>query len=307
MPHRVRISAPNGALAARIKEWLDDSRVCLPAPVSIDIRIEPIAESAPDARTKFGDSIIDIRSGPPANNVTIEWLPRFGRAILEPGGTSVTAFLSEEALAQPFDAVQLFLFDVCVLLMRRVGLHHVHAAALRDPRGRGWCIIGASGSGKSTTTSLLAKLGWSVGTDDISFMTAGSKGLTDLVAWRERVGLLPDSASAIRQSGGVPVGSRRKSGWFAEELGAPWVDRVTPEVLVFPTASADLATSVRPLRAKEAMSRLMHSSQWVSLDGDLADEHLGLMTRLATQARAFDATVGRDLFDRPEILAELIS
>lgn len=308
MPHRIRIAAPNEALASKINEWLDESRVRLPAPVSIDIQIAPISEPSPDARTRFGDSIIDIRSGRPANNVTIDWLPRYGRAILEPGSTSVTVTLSMEALDQPFDAIQYFLFDVCILLMRRVGLHHIHAAALRDPAGRGWCIVGVSGSGKSTTTSLLAKVGWSVGTDDISFMTAGSShDLTDVVAWRERVGLLPDSVSATGYAGGVAVGPRRKSGWFAEEFGAPWVDRVTPQVLVFPTASAELPTSVRPLRPRDAMSRLMLSSQWVSLDGDLADEHLGLMARLAKQARAFEATVGRDLFDRPEILAELIS
>ena len=129
----------------------------------------------------------------------------------------------------------------------------------------------------------------------------------DVVAWRERLALHDDAVVATGHEGGTALASRRKTGWYPEELGTGWVDRITPALLAFTTVSGTAPTAVAPIRAKEALSRLMRCSPWVALEADLADEHLGLMSRVATQARAFDVTLGRDLFDRPGLLLELIA
>jgi predicted ATPase len=308
MTHGVSLRTSHPGVSALVGAWLADARLTLPRPVSLAIEVGPLPLPPADDRAVFRQGRVAIRSGPPAETVTLDWEPRLGRAVLAPQSATANVTITEQGLERSNELLRSFVLNVCILLVRRVGLHHVHGATLRDPGGRDWLLVGASGSGKSTTTALLAKQGWSVGTDDIAFLAAGDTPATvDVIAWRERLALHDDAVAATGHAGGTPLVSRRKTGWYAEDIGSAWVDRVTPAVLAFTHVSATAATAVAPIRAREAVSRLMRCSPWVALEADLADEHLALISRVATQARAFDVTLGRDLFDRPGLLLELVA
>ena len=147
-----------------------------------------------------------------------------------------------------------------------------------------------------------------MGTDDIAFLTAGhTPTATDVVAWRERLALRHDAAIALGHMGGTALVPRNKTGWFPEELTTMWIPRATPELLAFTAVNSAARTTVAPVRAHEALSRLMQCSPWVALEAEFADEHLALMTRLVLQTRAFSVSLGRDLFDRPDLLLELVA
>lgn len=308
MPHKISVRAEHPIVLALVTEWLDISRITLSQPVTLDIEVAPLEPLPADATFNFHQANVQIRSAGPDMPIVFEWGPGIGRCVL--GSTSTTAHvvIEERGIERKNELLRTFLLLVCTFLMRRVGYHHIHSATLISPEGKGLLLVGKSGSGKSTTTALLAKRGWTVGTDDIAFMVAGEKpGTTDIVAWRERIALHHDSAVATGHIGGDELTARHKRGWFVEELGTSWAQRVTPEVIVLPTSSADAPTSVRPLKARETLTRIMPSSPWVTLEAAYADEHLDLLTRLVNQARSFEATVGKDLFDRPEILPELFA
>ena len=82
--------------------------------------------------------------------------------------------------------------------------------------------------------------------------------------------------------------------------------RITPEVIGFAKLGKG-ATTVAPVSAREALTRIMQCSPWVMLEANLADEHLGLMSALVAQARAYEITLGKDLFARPDILLEQVA
>ena len=307
MSHQVSVRTAHTGLASLLREWLDDARLVLPRPVTLVVDVGPLPLPPADTRDVFRQGRVAIRSGPPIQTVTLDWEPRLGRAVLAPESTTAHVIVTEQGLLLENELLRSFLLNVCILLVRRVGLHHVHAAALRDPQGRGWILAGTSGSGKSTTTALLARNGWAVGTDDIAFLAEGTAPkTTDIVCWRERLALHDDAVVAVGSDGGTALSSRRKTGWFPEELGAGWLSRVTPQFLLFPGAEHGDTTSLTPIKGRDAVTRLMRWSPWVALEADLADEHLLRLSQLASQARAFDITLGRDLFDSPNRLLELV-
>ncbi|MBI2795872.1 MAG: hypothetical protein HYX65_04110 [Gemmatimonadetes bacterium] len=308
MPHEVSVRTAHAGLASLLREWLDDARLALPRPVTLVVEVGPLPLSPSDSRDVFRQGNVAIRSGPPIHTVSLDWEPRLGRAVLAPQSTAANVIITEQGLQRENEMLRSFLLNVCILLVRRVGLHHVHAAALRDPHGRGWLLAGTSGSGKSTTTALFARHGWGIGTDDIAFLAEGAAPrVTDVVCWRERLALHDDAVVAVGPDGGTPLTARRKMGWFPEELGAEWLSRITPQVILFPGAEHGDTTSLTPIKGREAVTRLMRWSPWVALEADFADEHLQRLSQLASQARAFEVTLGRDLFDSPDRLLELVS
>ncbi|MEO8336269.1 MAG: hypothetical protein ABI664_14920 [bacterium] len=305
MPHDVRLLSQHPGVQTLVGRWLSEARLALPAPVDLIIDVGPLPDDAPDSRPIFTQGRVVIRSGPPSNTIAMEWGPGLGRTILVAGAATAHVFVTEEGLAESNELLRSFLLNVCIFLVRRVGLHHVHGATLLDPTGRGWLLVGESGSGKSTTTVLLARNGWGVGTDDIAFLAAGdTPGTTDMIGWREHLALRDDAVAAMGATRGTELSTRRKTGWFAEELDATWVSRITPQIIGFPVLGVTGTTSVSPLSARTALTRLMTCSPWVMLEPDLADEHLGLMSRVVKQSRAVEITLGRDLFERPELLLE---
>ena len=308
MPHHVDVRADLPVLQELVAAWLADARIRVPNGVGLKIEvgvIEPF-ESASAALMTQG-RVLTYRDED-TRELTLVWADTLGRATIAQGSTTAHVCLSEEGLLNASEMLRSFLLNCCILLFQRAGMHHVHGAALRDPTHRDWLITGVSGSGKSTTSALLARNGWLVGTDDIAFLAANeANDRTDLVAWRERLALRADAVISTGHTGGMELTTRSKTGWFVEELGTEWIDRVTPSILAFPTVRADAPTTASPLTAKQALFRVMEHSPWVYLQTDRAAEHLELMSRLVRQSRAFDLSLGRDIFTHPNRLMELVA
>ena len=310
MSFGVSLVVPHAGARALVSDWLCEARLDLPRSVTLALDVAPIDPPTRDRRSVFGQGAVSIRDTRSADGLELHWRDgdcELGYAMLPTSSTIARVTVSDAGLARASELRRSFLLNVFILLFRRVGLHHVHTATVRDPFGRGWMLAGPSGSGKSTTAALLARHGWDVGTDDIAFLTTSARDTeTEVVSWRERLALRDDVVAAAGWSEGTALGARRKTGWFPEELDATWVSRVTPLVLAFLNATSDGRTTAKPLGARETLSALMRCSPWVTLDPTLADEHLHLMARLATQVKACAVTVGPDLFDQPDLLLELV-
>ncbi len=297
------LTCRDAGLTAALRSWLDGSRLVWPGTLHLDVDV--IDELAPhgDSREVFPQADLLIQAGPPAGTVRIRWQDSLAEAIVHATEARATIRMTREAITHVEDAERGFLLVTLLFMLRRLGWYHIHCAAMIDPRGRGWLFVGHSLSGKSTTSALLARQGWSVSTDDIAFLsddgvTVGVEGFWSPIALRD------GGRTLLGTPGGVELSRRAKTGFRPEELGGHWIARVTPEVILFPSIGA--RTSVTPIVPGVAIKRLIESSIWVLFETVHAQEHLDLLARVATQSRAFDATLGPDLFLDPDLFQDLV-
>ncbi|HXY20036.1 MAG TPA: hypothetical protein VEH83_08585 [Gemmatimonadales bacterium] len=305
MSARIEVRSDDLALAGWVAAWLDGMRLSPPVSLAFELRLvrEPLV-GAEDSRTPFQQPGVEIRSGPPHGDVRITWLAAPARARIAPGALTASVELTEAALADREPLQQSFLAVVLILLLRRAGWHHVHAALARDPRGRDWLFAGDAQSGKSTTAALLATWGWAVGCDDAAFLVRNPSSV-EAVAQRAPVALRPAGRALLGLAGGRPARGGRKSAFFPEDLGGTWAARVEPRILVFPRIEGE-RTSAAPLPAREALAELVRWSAWVVLEPELAQEHLDLLNALARQARCYRVALAPDLFHHRDLLMELV-
>jgi hypothetical protein len=109
----------------------------------------------------------------------------------------------------------------------------------------------------------------------------------------------------LGKAGGVPLTARGKTGFWPEELGAPWVQTVEPEIVVFTSVGGDRTTLI-PSTAAEVLKGLLQWSLWVMFESTAAQEHLDLLSRLGRQAKCYHATLAPDLFDAPGALEDFL-
>lgn len=299
-----------------LQAWADNLRLSIPVPIALDVAVgNPLETTGARAAGKVfrqpGVAIYTTESGA----VHARWNPARATATLDPGSTTARVTLSPGAMTRLDECARVFLSAVLILLLRRVGWHHVHGGIAIDPCGKGWLIIGDSGAGKSTTTALLAASGWRVGNDDIVFLgEAGSSRDRVVVAAAHTPIALREDMNLRLGSTHEPLPARGKMTYWPEDLGGRWVDRVEPDVIMFISASRmasegepGTVTRAETMASPEATARLVRASAWVMLEPNLAQGHLELLARLARQARCFRVRLAEDLFTSPQRLQELIA
>ena len=299
----IGIRCADAAVRSTLRQWLDALRLSPPVPLWLDIRVGDPGK-VPAGAPIFRQPGIAIYSG-----LRLEWNSARASATLTPDSATASVTLSHAAVAQLDECARVFLSAVLILLLRHSGWHHMHGAMALDPQGTGWLIIGDRGAGKSTTTALLASQGWRVGSDDIVFVAAGTAGRVTVIAARTPIALRARAQRLFGAAGagGTPLFRRRKVGYWPEELGSRWIDRIDPDVIAFVSAGQGTVTRAVPIPSREAAARLVRSSAWVLLEPALAQSHLDLLGRLASQARSFRVRLAPDLFASPARLQELIA
>ena len=301
-----------------LQAWADNLRLSIPVPIVLDVAVgNPLETTGARAGGKVfrqpGVAIYTTDTGA----VHARWNPARATATLDPGSTTARVTLSRGAMTRLDECARVFLSAVLILLLRRVGWHHVHGGIAIDPCGKGWLIVGDSGAGKSTTTALLAASGWRVGNDDIVFLgEAGRSRNRVVVAAAHTPIALREDMSRRLGSTHEPQPERGKMIYWPEDLGGRWVDRVEPDVIMFISANGSggdaesepgAVTRAEAMAAPEATARLVRASAWVMLEPQLAQGHLELLARLARQARCFRIRLAEDLFTSPQRLQELIA
>jgi hypothetical protein len=304
MTNPIRLVCAERGLRGALQSWLDGAALRPPVPLSIFVRVgtPPALDSGAGV---FHQPTVDIYTNSANGRVSVSWDVAPAVATIEGGATTACVTMSPDAVARLGECQRTFFITVLILLLRRAGWHHVHAATAIDPSGRGWLLAGNSNAGKSTTAALLASRGWRVGTDDTAFL-APSELHVAVTAFRGPIALRPGGLALLARDGGQPLPERRKTGYTPEELGGGWADRVVPDIILFPSVGAH-ETQVTPVSPAQALSELVRWSAWVVLESALAQEHLDLLARLARQARSYRVTLGTDLFDGPDRLAELVA
>lgn len=226
----------------------------------------------------------------------------------------VEVWLDGSALAQrPASFITVIAYALPAAL-RRCGLYDLHAAGMVEPSGgAGFVLAGGSESGKTSLSVRLGASGWRYMSDDQLIISESERGL-------EVRGLRKSFQTSAAALAGCPLPR------LDEALGIlvpndPEKRKLDPEVLFpgmfapsaaarvlcFPAVAGGRVSRVEPVGPAEAMSRLIKMCPWSSYDLSSAREHLGVLSRLVRQCKAYALHAGRDIFDEPAEAGRLLS
>jgi hypothetical protein len=195
-------------------------------------------------------------------------------------------------------------------LLRRLGYYSLHTACVVAPGGSGILISGASGSGKSTLAVALVREGWNFLSDD-AVLLQRKPGRIIALALRKHFHI--DADAAPRYSG-LPM-SPATADAKGRERYRLHLDHIYPQqetgaclpgVLVFPRIAATDRSSLRPLPASEALKNLLAASGPQLFDRRTMGQHLETLKTLLRQTAVYELDAGRDVYERPGLVADLL-
>jgi hypothetical protein len=216
-----------------------------------------------------------------------------------------TSFFTKPAIVQ----ANFWCFGILKLL-RPLGIYSLHAAGLATRGGEGVLIVAPSGSGKSTLTIGLIRAGWNYLSDDAVLLRAGSEGIEALAC---RKSFYIDAARAKHYSD-FSLGSeepdsnggQRRAVGVNEAYPEQYRARCLPRILIFPRITPHAQSALTPMPRINALRLLLAQSGPQLFDRQTMSEHLQLLKTLLEQAEPYEINAGRDLYDEPAKLMDLI-
>jgi len=236
---------------------------------------------------------------------------RASRALLAAGAPVEAEIAPPEREVEPGSAGAMLQIAVA-LGLRRFGLYHLHAAALRHEAGAAMLVVGGSGAGKTTTTLALLEAGASWLGDDALFLAAGAGGVR-IAAFPRAFHLGPATLAAFPRLApltGAPGGRGEKRpldprrAWPGRQLAELGVE-AGRMLAIFPTITGEEVTELVPMARADAFGLLLASSAAVVLEGlPGRDANLGLLQGLLAASRCHELRLGRDALAHPaEVVA----
>ncbi len=199
------------------------------------------------------------------------------------------------------------------LSLRRCGLYQLHGAGVVTPgRAAGALILGASGSGKSTFTALLASRGWLYLTDDALLLTKENaqihaKGIRRFFAASQTT-LASCSPQDFSSAIGAPMLSDPLKRRLEPLIAFPnqFISSCVPSALFFSSITDRERSEVIVMTRSDTMARLIRSNPWATYDSSTARGHLEVLNQLANQCRAYYLKAGRDVLNDPSCAETLL-
>jgi hypothetical protein len=197
--------------------------------------------------------------------------------------------------------------------LRRCGLYDLHAGGMVEPEtGAGFLFPGASESGKTSLCIRLGAAGWGFMSDDQLLVSDGPEGVEVRALRRpfqtSAAALAGCDLPRLEEALGVRIPNDPDKRKLDPEILFPgrYASRAPARVLCFPAVTGERESRVSEAGAADVMSRLIKMCPWSSYDLSAAREHLGLLSRIVRQCRAFRLDAGRDIFDDPSAAARLL-
>jgi hypothetical protein len=196
-------------------------------------------------------------------------------------------------------------------LLRTLGVFSLHAASVVSPSGVGLLIVGAPSSGKTTLALGLLRRGWGYLSDDAVLLRLGTDTVEALACRRDAYVNADDAARYADLPWGeeaphAPSGCKRRLCVAATHPGQI-VSRCVPKVLLLPRIVEAPRSTVRPLDRTHVLRQLLTQSAPQLFDRRTMDAHLAVLTCLLDQAVSYELQAGRDLYDEPLTLKDLMS
>jgi hypothetical protein len=212
---------------------------------------------------------------------------------------------------------EFFLLSPILFLMHRLGYFELHAAACAH-EDFGYLLLGASGSGKTTTILSLIASGWNYLSDDAMVVSADPERGILIRPLRRSFSLKPDHfvrhpELAMFPTEFVPATNKRRLDprqvWPEQYAAA-----AKPSFIIACKVADGEMTRIIPISPAETLARLVASTPWLMFDQAMAPMQLDIFRSLAATCCGFELRAGHDLvrngdritsFIAPEALHEL--
>ena len=216
--------------------------------------------------------------------------------------TLINVWMGRGRAAKDCAASARLVFNASMTALRRCGLYELHAAGAIEPeRGAGILFVGPSGSGKSTNATQLATAGWQYLSDDTLLISDAGEHVEARALRRVFAISNPTIASSVLSgreeflSATVPFDPDKRRFEPQSIFPGGFRESCAPSFLFFPTLTHEPLSGTRALSQAEAMARLIRMCPWAGYDAPAARSHLGVLARLARQAKAYELRAGTDL------------
>lgn len=209
----------------------------------------------------------------------------------------------------PLSKYNFFLVGL-IHLLAPLGFYDLHAAGLiRD--GIGYLFLGESGSGKSSTALSLVRQGWHYVSDDALLVRPSADGI-EVLAFRRHFYLdsvlshkFPEIAPHLK---GSAMGDHTKRFLDVEAVyPGRFLPSCIPRVLIYTQIVPQPESTLIPIDKTTALIKLMRQSASLFFKRQAVDVHLEAMKRLVSQSYSYELLAGRDLYERPEKITEILS
>lgn len=290
-------------VAQAVDAWFASGGLRLPVEVVWRFRVEDDPDMAPPgaAAVRQGDVAVEPRA-----DGTLRLAHPAGLEAVVAADTPTVAWrLAADATEGLADELHTMGLLALLFALRRAGWHHLHGATAVSPDGVGWLLVGASGSGKSTTIAALGRAGWQIGGDDAAFLapTPDGRGV-QIHPWRGTVALR-EGGRRLLALPTTPATSRRdKDRRSAQAHGFAAAPSFVPTVVACCALGGE-TTVVAPLPRSDAAARLVTQAAWVALEPAWAAAHLGLLEQLLRQATTVSLMIAPDLVADPTRILRL--
>lgn len=193
-------------------------------------------------------------------------------------------------------------FTTLAPMLRRRGYFLLHAFGVTK-NGRAALLVGASGSGKTTSGLSLVLNGCELLSNDVVALQARSEGVfalpvPDMVSIRpftflllpqlsRRLRILPATEPISLQAGTLTNGR--------------WAEPAPVTAVYFPTLSNEASSAAIPLSRAVCLARLMEQSidQW---DTAVMSNHMNVLQILSRQAAPYTLHLAKDVYDLPSLI-----
>ncbi len=203
----------------------------------------------------------------------------------------------------------LFLISLIHLFSHR-GLYDLHAAGLvRD--GIGYLFLGDSGCGKSSITLSLVRKGWyyisddalliKSSTDEVVVLNFRRKFYLDPVLRHHYPEIVPHLEEPIN------VSDNKRILDVESVYPDQFCPKGLPKVMVFTNIVDKPESMLSPIDRTHALVKLMRQSASIFFNRQSSRAHLEILKRLVYQTDSYQLLAGRDLYDEPEKITEVLS
>ena len=225
---------------------------------------------------------------------------------LDPVHRVAKGFITYDILNKPWDFFS-FVVEPLAEMQKYRGLYFIHAAALSGS-DISFLVSGASGCGKTTTSLSLIANGFRYVSDDTLFIRRSSEGVNvyplfksfniDRDIARRFPQIFKDKIKPVSKEIKMPVD-------ISKIIPGSHIPSTKPDAIIFPQITSINKSEIRPIGYMEVYKRLL-SQIILAIDKNIAKKQLHVVELLVKQTKGFELLSGKDLYDNPCSILNLI-